>query len=204
MRQPRSPQSRFLLRASLAFLVLLVVWWFVLLGPLLAWARFSTDFLLSALPGAPLRTGVTVTPEGVWVVQAPVKVSGTWRNVRVESGRRLPVQLTIGFPLLCAILLAAPGPRRTKAWLGGTALLLAVQPAGLILYTAHVVQIYVFPNLAPPLRGALAAADYFTSTAAPYLAPVLIALALHPELRRQVLAEDSPVLPQGRGRIPLK
>jgi hypothetical protein len=194
MRQPSSPQYRFLLRASLAFAALLVVWWFVLLGPLLAWTRFSTDFLLNALPGAPLKTGATVSAEGVWVMQAPVKVGGVWRNVRVEAGRRLPTQLTIGIPLFWAILLAAPRTKRFwRAWVLGSAILLAIPPAGLLLYAAHVVQLYVFPNTAAPLRAALAAADYVASTAAPYLAPVLVALALHPELWQSVIGEEPPV-----------
>ena len=36
MRPPGSPQSRFLLRASVFFAAMLLAWWFVLLGPLLA------------------------------------------------------------------------------------------------------------------------------------------------------------------------
>jgi len=197
MRRSGSPQSRFLLRASLFFAAMLLAWWFVLLGPLLAWTRVSTDFALNILPGATLKTGATVNAEGVWVVQAPVRVAGVWRNIRVEAGRRLPTQLTIGMPLFWAILLAAPGLRKTgrllRIWGAGSVILLAIPPAGLLLYAAHVVQMYVFPGAAPPLRAAVAAADYFTSTAAPYLTPVLVAVALHPELRRQVLTDDPPV-----------
>jgi hypothetical protein len=191
MRRPRSPQSRFLARASFCFATLLAAWWFLLLPPLLGWTRLSTDFLLNAIPGAPLKTGVTVNPEGVWAMQAPIKVAGVWRNVRVETGRRLPRQLTIAIPLFWAILLAAPRTRRAwGVWLGGSAVLLLIPPAGLILYAAHVAQLYVFPNLAAPARGAIAAADYVASTVVPYFGPVLIALAIHPEFRRAVLMTD--------------
>jgi hypothetical protein len=204
MRQPRSPQSRFLARASLCFATLLAAWWFVLLPPLLGWTRLSTDFLLNAVPGAPLKTGVTVSPEGVWAMQAPIKVAGVWRNVRVETGRRLPRQLTIGMPLFWAILLAAPRTRRAfRVWLGGSALLLLIPPAGLILYAAHVAQIYVFPNLAGPARGAIGAADYVASTVAPYFGPVLIALATHPEFRRAVLMTDVGAGPSGGSKPPV-
>lgn len=203
MRQPSSPQSRFLLRASVCFAAMLVAWWFILLGPLLAWSRFSTDFVLNALPGAPLKTGATVSPEGVWVLQAPVRVGGVWRNIRVEASRRLPTQLTVGIPLFWAILLAAPRTRRAwRPWCVGSAILLAVPPAGLLLYAAHVVQIYVFPNAAAPLRAVIAAADYFASTAAPYLAPVLVALAFHAELRNSVLGEFPPVPGAAGGGVP--
>jgi hypothetical protein len=194
MRQPSSPQYRFLLRASLAFIGLLTVWWLLLLPPLLGWTRISADVLLNAVPGAPLKSGVTVSPEGVWVIQAPVKVGGVWRNVRVEAGRRLPIQLTVGLPLFWAILLAAPRHRGLwKTGAAGSFLVLLIPPFGLLTYAAHVVQIYVFPGIWPVFRAALAAADYFASTAAPYLLPVLAALALHPELRQQVLFDDSLV-----------
>ncbi len=206
MRRPGSPQSRFLLRASLFFAAMLLAWWFVLLGPLLAWTRVSTDFTLNVLPGASLKTGATVNTDGVWVVQAPVKVAGVWRNIRVEAGKRLPTQLTIGIPLFWAILLAAPKPqplrRLWRIWAAGTGILLAIPPAGLLLYAAHVVQMYVFPGAPPALRAALAAADYFTSTAAPYLTPVLVGVALHPELRRQVLTDEAPVPNPAGGVFP--
>src|SRR5690349_18926694 len=105
MRRPLSPQSRFLLRASLCFGALLCVWWLVLLKPLLLWARLSTDLLLSVAPGATLQSGVRVEPDSTWVLQTPVKVRGIWRNIRVETGQRLPTQLTAGLPLFWAILL---------------------------------------------------------------------------------------------------
>jgi hypothetical protein len=198
MRQPSSPQSGFLLRASLSFAALLIAWWFALLPPLLGWTRLSTDFVLNAVPGAPLKTGVEVTPEGLWVLQAPVKVGGLWRNVRVETGRRLPTQLTIAMPLFWAILLAAPQPWRSpRRWLGGSALVLAIPPCGLLLYATHVVQLYVFPHSAPLLRAVIAVGDYVATTVAPYVGPVLIALAVHPELRRAVLEGD--VLPPSEG-----
>jgi hypothetical protein len=202
MRPRLSPQSRFLARASLFFATLLTAWWFLLLPPLLGWTRLSTDFLLNVVPGAPLKTGVTVSPEGVWTMQAPIKSAGVWRNIRVDTSRRLPRQLTIAMPLFWAILLAAPRPKRVwRIWLGGSAVLLLIPPAGLILYTAHVAQIYVFPNLPAPARAVIAAADYVASTVAPYFGPVLIALAIHPEFRRAVLMTDVVEAPPG-GRNP--
>jgi hypothetical protein len=196
MLRPSSPQSRFLFRALLCFAGFLLTWWFVLRPPLLAWTRFATDFALNAVPGVPLKTGVTISPDGIWVVQAPIRRAGRWRNVRVESDNRLPTQLTVGLPLLWAILAAGPRRRRGewRTWAAGSAILLAVPPAGLLVYAAHVVQIYLFPAAPGVVRGGIAAADYFTSTAAPYIIPVVLAVALQPELRRAVLEEvDSPV-----------
>jgi hypothetical protein len=203
MRQRLSPQSRFLLRSSLFFAALLALWWFMLLGPLLAWTRFSTDFALNAVPGAPLKTGVSVRPDGVWVIQAPVKVGGVWRNVRVESGRRLPVQLTVGLPLFWAILLASR-LRAPSSWIGGTSVLLAIPPAGLLLYATHVVQMYLFPNTPGLARAAIAAADYIMTTVAPYFGPVLLALVVHPALRKAVLEGEVVPLREGGGNPPVE
>lgn len=184
-----SPQTRFLLRASMYFAGSLAVWWFLLLAPLLAWTRIATDVLLNGIPGAPLDTGVTVAPGKIWVLQAPVPAGSQWRNVRLETAERLPAQLTVGLPLFWAIVLAAPRPRRLR-WilLGGSAALLLVPPLGLLLYAAHVVQLYVYPNTPALPRAAIAAADYMASTVVPYVLPVLLALALHGELREAVLA----------------
>lgn len=203
MRRQLSPQSRFLARASVFFAALLAAWWFVLLPPLLSWTRLSTDFLLNVIPGAPLKTGVTVSPEGIWTMQAPIRTARIWRNIRVDTDRRLPRQLTIAMPFFWAILLAAPRPKRVwRTWLAGSAMLMLIPPVGLICYAAHVAQIYVFPNLATPLRAAIAAADYVASTVAPYFGPVLVALAIHPEFRQSVLITNVPEpLPGGRNPL---
>jgi hypothetical protein len=180
-------QTRFLARATIAFAILLPIWWILLRPPLLWWTRVATDVALAAIPGAPLRTGVTVVGD-VWVIQAPLRLSGVWRNARVETGARLPTQLTVAIPLFWAILIAAPRFRREwTAWIAGTLALLALPPAGLLFYSVHVVQLYAFPEAGLVARGAVAAADYFVSTFLPYVGPVLAALALNPELRRKVI-----------------
>jgi hypothetical protein len=192
MRWPASPQTRFLLRAASAFIALLAVWWFLLLPPLLGWARVSTDILLNLFPGAPLKTGIVVMPGGVWVLQAPVSVGGAVRNVTVESIERLPTQLTLAFPFFWAIVLAAPWTRRSwRVLASGTAVLLLLPPLGLLSYAAHVVQLYVFPHAPAIVARALAALDYVATTVLPYIGPVLLALALDPELRASVLAGDT-------------
>ena len=184
------PQSQFLLRATLALAPLLALWWFALRPPLLAWTRLSTDILLTAAPGASLRTGVLVTPEGAWILQTPVKVAGSWRNVRVDTDARLPTQLTVALPLFWAILLAAGWSRSTwRTAILGTLILLALPPVGLLSYAMHVVQMYVFPGAPGLLRALIASVDYVTTTVIPYVGPVFAALALDPRLRHAVLGE---------------
>jgi hypothetical protein len=191
MRLPLSPQTRFVAQATLFLAILLALWWNVLLTPLLAWTRISTDLALTAAPGASLQTGVRVLPDGSWTLQTPVKVGGAWRNVRVGTEKRLPIQLTVGAPLFWAILLAAPRSRRVW-WIAvsGTLLILVIPPVGLLLYAAHVVQMYVFPNAPAFARATIGLSDYMGSTVAPYLGPVLVALALHPDLRESILGVD--------------
>jgi hypothetical protein len=186
-----SPQTRFLLRASLYFLGLLAVWWFALLPPLLGWVRVSTDMLLNAIPGAPIQTGVDMRPGGVWVIQAPIRSGGRSRTVRLEAPQRLPTQLTIALPLFWAVMLAGPRSRKFGLRLAvGTAILLALPPIALLIYGAHVVRIYVYPSAPAVVEYVLAVADYIASTVAPYIGPVLLALALHEELRLMILTGD--------------
>ena len=167
---------------------MLALWWFILLGPLLAWERLSADLVLNAIPGAPLATGVSVKAGGEWVVQAPARVAGQRRNIAVELPPRLPIQLTVAAPLFWAVLLAAGASRRLWRMLAiGTAILLAIPPAGLLAYVARVVQLYVYPDASSVLVALLSALDYVASTVAPFVAPVLLAVALHPELRVRIL-----------------
>ncbi len=192
-----SPQSLFLLKALPLLAVFLALWWFALMPVLLGWERVSTDLLLGMFPNAPVQTGVTVTPAGLWILQAPARLNGVTRNVRLELPQRLPMQLTVGIPLFWAIMLAG-GPVRSlwRAVAGGTAALLALPPLGLLAYAAHVVQIYVYPGAPALLARSIAAIDYVTSTVAPYAGPVLLAVALHSGLRATVLgqSEEAPVL----------
>jgi len=164
------------------------LWWFALLPPLLAWERITTDLVLGAFPKAPVQTGASVLPDGSWVLQAPARVAGITRNIRVALPPRLPIQLTVGFPLFWAILLAAPWtPRGWRAAAIGSAALLVLPPLGLLAYAAHVVQIYVFPDTPVLLARAIGALDYVASTVAPFACPVLFAVGLHPELAGAVL-----------------
>jgi len=185
-----SSQTAFLLRVIPLLGVMLALWWFALLPPLLAWERVTTDLILGAFPKAPVQTGVSVLPDGSWVVQAPARVAGITRNIRVALPPRLPIQLTVGFPLFWAILLAAPRARRVwRAALLGTGALLALPPIGLLAYAAHVVQLYVFPGAPVLLARSISGLDYVASTVAPFVCPVLLAVALHPELAGSVLGE---------------
>ena len=101
------------------------------------------------------------------------------RNVRLEAPQRLPTQLTIGVPLFWAVILAAPRSRRDLAHPGcrhGRRSCCSLhRPADLCGSRGR--------DLRLPERSVrwsstvLAAADYVASTVAPYVGPVLLALA---------------------------
>src|SRR5580700_3270638 len=72
MRTRTSPQFRFLLRGSSLFIILLAVWWWLLLSPLLAGLRISTGAVLWLFPGGGSASGVTIAPDGGWILRVPI------------------------------------------------------------------------------------------------------------------------------------
>src|SRR5580692_985589 len=72
MRQPASPQLRFLLRGSGLFVVLLAVWWWLLLSPMLAGLRISTGVILWSMSGGAGTSGVFLQPDGDWLLRVPL------------------------------------------------------------------------------------------------------------------------------------
>jgi hypothetical protein len=216
MRAPASPQLRFLLRGSALLLAMLALWWWVLLGPLLAGMRISTRTVLWLLPGGGSASGVTVQPNGDWLLRVPIpqalaKQDAVQRAygrlpgappVRIRSfelaiAGRTPTFFTLGFPLFWALVLAAPPARRLWRLLaGGTALLAALSLLSLLLYTAYTIQTTLrlaTSGLAVTLWDA---AEYLNVNVAPYMAPLVIALWLHTELRTQILSWNPVPAPE--------
>lgn len=197
------PQLRFLLRASALLAAMLALWWFALRGPLLDWVQLSADFVLHSIPGVQTPTGVTVEGGGIWTLQVPVPAdsdtlrrvgSGMWfRSIRIQVLERVPTQFTVSLPLYWAVLFAAPWSWRLGRSLAlGTAILLVIPPFSLLAYAAHVVKLNLYPHAAPFLGWLLDVADYVGSNVLPYILPVLLAIALHRDLRRMVLAGEMP------------
>src|ERR1022692_2586749 len=107
MRAPASPQARFLLRGSGLFIVLLAVWWWILLSPMLAGLRLSTRVVLwlgargGAAPGGPGPPGrgrvvvdiAIAHAGGPSALHARGAVAGARRKLRLgrhgPTGRRL-------------------------------------------------------------------------------------------------------------------
>ncbi len=194
-------QLRFLLRASLLFLALLALWWFVLRLPLLDWVQFSAEFLLQHLPGVHSPTSVNIEAGRVWNLQVPVP--GGY-SIHLKAAEYLPTLYTVALPLFWAVLFAGPWSRRLlRAFAIGTGILLIVPAISLLIYAAHVVKLNLYRGAAPALDYALNFGDYLASSVMPYLFPPFLALALYSDLRTMVLT-GTPFAPKSAAKTPAR
>jgi hypothetical protein len=215
MPTPASPQLRFLLRGSSLLLVLLALWWWVLLSPMLAGMRLSTGALLWLLPGGRSASGVTVEPNGDWVLRVPIPESlangdavqraygrapGTpralVRSFKLGIADRIPTFFTLGFPLFWALMLAAPRmPRLWRAVAGGTVLLAVLAQISLLLYTAYSIETTLRLATSALAVTLWSAAEYLNVNVVPYVAPIVIAPWLHTGLRAQIFSWNAASAP---------
>jgi hypothetical protein len=203
-----SDPLRFLLRALVFLALMLALWWFVLLNPLLAGLRFSAELTLRLLPGGSSVSHVTIGPDRNWTFQVPAPAAvvnqertqqmlgaaaaGSGRikvrSMKVEGAGRYPILFTVSLPLYWAILLAAPGWRRLPLRMAsGSAVLAACALLSIAVYAVRLVGGY-FQLTTEGLPGFLTdSAMYLAAGVVPYLAPVLVALSLNGELRELIL-----------------
>jgi hypothetical protein len=203
-----SDPLRFLLRALVFLALMLALWWFVLLNPLLAGLRLSAELTLRLLPGGNSVSHVTIGPDRNWTFQVPAPAavvnqqktqqmlgaaaagSGPIkiRSMRVEGASRYPILFTVSLPLYWAILLAAPGRRRLLLRMAsGTAVLATFALLSIAVYAIRLVGGY-FQLTTEGLPGFLTdSAMYLAAGVVPYLGPVLLALSLNEELRDLIL-----------------
>jgi hypothetical protein len=216
MRAPASPQFRFLLRASGLFIVLLAVWWWLLVSPMLAGLQVSTRAALWLLPGGRSASGVTVQPNGDWLLRVPLpeflakqdavqrafgRAPGAppvnVRSFRLAIADRIPTFFTLGFPLFWALVLAAPRPRRLwRALAIGTSLLALLAQLSLLFYTWYSIETALKLITSAGSAALSNAIEYLNINVVPYVAPLLLAAWLHTELRAQIFfwgVEPEPV-----------
>ncbi|HLJ45968.1 MAG TPA: hypothetical protein VKU01_08170 [Bryobacteraceae bacterium] len=95
----RNPRFRFLVRASVLFVLLLVAWWFVFLQPVLVVMQYATRVELSAF-----FSDVVSSPDGSWDLTGIPEGGGSFRY---HLGAEVLNQLAAGLPLFWALILAA-------------------------------------------------------------------------------------------------
>ncbi len=227
MRQPASPQLRFLLRGSGLFVVLLAVGWWVLLSPMLAGLRLSTGAILWSMPGGGATTGVILQPDGDWLLRVPLpgflakqgavqraygRTPGAplvnVRAFRLTIADRIPTFFTLGFPLFWALVLAAPRSRSLWRVLAiGTGLLAVLAQLSLLLYAAYSIETTLKLATSAVSAALWNGVEYLNVNVAPYLAPLLLAAWLHTGLRAQIFSwgaepepEPAPAIEESKPR----
>ena len=196
-------QSRFLLRGSALLVGLLTLWWFLLLGPML--------YLLKGAAGAFLL--IQENPSGDWTLRVPLKeilpatpgrpVAQQIRSIDFDLARTDAIAFTFSLPMYWAIVLAAPGVRRSlRPLLLGTVLMAAVELA-LLLVFARIAARNTFTQLAGVEDAAGTwirhLGEYLVVSVIPYVAPFVVALSLHRELSREIFGWDPA--PTGQPRV---
>jgi hypothetical protein len=175
---------------------------------MLAGLQVSTRAVLWLLPGGRSASGVTVEPDGDWLLRVPLpkflaqqdavqrayaRAPGAppvnVRSFRLTIADRIPTFFTLGFPLFWALVLAAPRSRRLwRSVAIGTALLALLAQLSLLYYSWYSIET-VLKLITSAGAGALwNAIEYLNVNVVPYVAPVLLAGWLHTELRAQIFS----------------
>ncbi len=184
------PQVRFLLRGSALLIGLLALWWFVLLDPML--------YVLKGAAGTFVL--IQETQSGDWTLRVPFEktlpataeqpVAQQIHSIDFDMPRADAIAFTFSLPVYWAIILAAPGLRRSlRPLLLGTALMSAVELVMLLVFTQITAR-----NAASQLGGAGDATgkwirhvgEYLIVSVLPYVVPFVVALSLHRDLRGAV------------------
>ena len=201
------PQVRFLLRGSALLIGLLALWWFVLLDPML--------YLLKGAAGTFVL--IQETPSGDWTLRVPFektlpatpeRPAQQIHSIDFDMPRSDAIAFTFSLPVYWAIVLAAPGVRRSlRPLLLGTALMSAVELVMLLVFTQITAR-----NAASQLGSSGDATgkwmrhvgEYLIVSVLPYVVPFVVALSLHRGLRGSVFAwgteSEIPDPPVPRGR----
>ena len=194
--------SRFLLRGSALLTALLLLWWFVLLNPLLYLLKESVGFCGGFLFGSSRL--ITETPSGDWTVEIPMDLTFPGSNGRPMHGHAIDFDVaradaaifTFGLPLYWAVILAVPGIRRSvQPMVRGTVLVGSVEIALFLAFlqiTAHKTATQLTHPGDPAPGWFLRFSEYLVVNTIPYLAPFLSAIWLHHGLREQVFNWASP------------
>jgi hypothetical protein len=201
--RPLKAPTRFLLRGSTLLVGLLTIWWFVLLDPMLSALQGAGDISARLVFGG--NSGEFMRENGSrnWTFRLPEKIIVPASpvmpmplqidSVDFDVARTDIIGFTFSLPVFWAVVLAARGWRRNlRPLLAGTGLIVLIELILLLMLTfaassAHKAAAAI---LSIPLGAfetwLLSFSDYLTVMVAPYFAPILVAFAVHHELRRDV------------------
>jgi len=195
-----NPQTRFLLLGSALLTGMLILWWFVLLNPLLFLLRGAVQVCGGAVFSGRSELSVTEAPSGDWTFEVPLEATlprslenptpQQMHSIDFDLARSDAGAFTFGLPVYWAIMLAAPGIRRNlRPLLLGT-MAMAVLEIALLLATAeiyaHQALAQLLPSQDPLGNWFLHFSEYLAVSAIPYLIPFAVAIWMHRELREQI------------------
>ena len=206
MPQLKAP-TRFLLRGSALLIGLLTLWWFVLLDPMLSALQGVGDIAARQIFGG--NSGEFMREDGSrnWTFRVPKKiiVPGSRvtpapqqiNSVDFDVARTDVIGFTFSLPVFWAVVLAAPGWRRNlRPLLAGTGLIALVELILLLTFAATSAHRAAAAILSMPMgtfeTWLLSFSDYLTVLVVPYLAPIVVAFAVHRELRDDVFGWTAP------------
>ena len=190
-------QARFLLRGSALLVAMLLLWWFVLLNPMLALLQGSAEMLWSLFGEEKM---ITELPSGGWSLRFPLEATipdssghpGATKINSIEFDVARPdiVTFTFSLPVYWAIILATPGIRRSlRPLMLGTILMAVLEIILFLAFTginAHHAAAQWSGRQSDLSKWFLRFGDYLVMSTIPYAAPFVIALSLHRELRWRV------------------
>ena len=193
--------TRFLLRGSALLIGLLTLWWFVLLDPMLSALQSAGDIAAGLVFGA--NSGEFMRENGSrnWAFRVPKKIivpaspvmpmPQQIDSVDFDVARTDVIGFTFSLPVFWAVVLAAPGWRRNlRPLLAGTGLIVLIELILLLTFAASSAHKAAAAILSIPLGAfetwLLSFSDYLTVLVVPYLAPIVVAFAVHHEVRRGV------------------
>ena len=161
----------------------LLLWWFALLNPLL--------FLLRESVGLCCGTRfVTQSANGDWTFEVPIhfQLSGeNMSSIDFDLARSDAGAFTFGLPVFWALILAAPGVRRSgRPLIIGTLLMWALEVVLLLVFA----EIFAHKTVAQ-MTGSQdsfgawleRSSEYLVVSVIPFVTPFVVAICMHGELR---------------------
>jgi hypothetical protein len=194
------PQTRFLLRGSALLVGLLTLWWFVMLNPLLSTLEAAGGIVGALVLGGKSGDLIHENPSGDWSFRVPLEKTipaspgqpaQQLHSIDFDMPRADVIAFTFSLPVFWAVVLAAPGIRRSLGPLAvGTVIMAGVELAFLLMF-AEISARKAAAQLVPGSQGPAQAwllhfGEYLTVSVLPYAAPFVAAFAVHRDLRWHV------------------
>ncbi len=177
--------AKFLLRGSILLVVMLVMWWLVLVNPLLFVLRASAALPFAFLtgPSASIAAGPVQ-----WDFRIPIGMQAFSFSIP----RSDVVVFTFSLPVYWAIALASR--TRLRSLLLGTLIMEAIEVLSLIAFAAligHSIAAQRASSYSALDRWFTEFANYLLVDVIPFLAPVLLAILLDRDLRSRIFSVQS-------------